>query len=83
MTTRTPSRAERADRSRTSIGRTGSGTRTARRSAPGSSTSAVSGGSGGPVTCASAVSYEAKERSDGSEIRVATIRGAPRRVPPS
>jgi hypothetical protein len=33
-------------------------------------------GNGGPIVCDDALSYETKDRSDGSERRVATIRGA-------
>jgi hypothetical protein len=36
----------------------------------------VRGGSGGPVVCDSALSYETNDRSDGSDRRVATMRGA-------
>jgi hypothetical protein len=45
-------------------------------SSPCSQKSDVALVSGRPVTCASACSYEAKDRSDSSDRRVETIRGA-------
>ena len=83
VTTRMPSRARAGLDREVATDPTRSRTRTARRAGPGSRRASCRAASRGPVTCASAASYEANDRSDGSETCVATIRGAPRRVPPS